>query len=201
MIHYARPLGVRLREDFFLLRREMSCAPVSGHRLSPRRRGVSNGAHPLQPVTISYGGASGKGGADRADLPMRLASTLPGISVDQWDCVLAWLERPVHRRHLREVPRALPRRAPPNPPAPESRSEEPRCGSSDDGVTSPPPRRLRVGGAPPGPPPRRPHNLPPLRPRLPVCPCLARPTCHGYAGSSVWSDFPREWRNWQTRWT
>ena len=57
-----------------------------------------------------------EGGARRADLSMRVASRLPWVPFPQRHRVVARLERPLHRRYLRRVPRALSCRAPALPP-------------------------------------------------------------------------------------
>src|SRR2546421_12592658 len=49
---------------------------------------------------------------------MRVAPTLLWLPAGEWRRVLAWLDGPIHRRDLREVPRAVPRRAPRLPRAP-----------------------------------------------------------------------------------
>jgi hypothetical protein len=61
-------------------------------------------------------GATGSGtGGCRADLPMRVAPALPWLPPAEWGCLLARVDNPLHRRHLREVPRTIPRRTPPVP--------------------------------------------------------------------------------------
>jgi len=68
---------------------------------------------------------------------MRVASGLSWVPAAERGQVVAWLGRSIHRWHLRDVPRPLPRRAPALPPEGASRRgrhRRPSTGSLRSGV-------------------------------------------------------------------
>src|SRR5688500_16241444 len=75
-------------------------------------RGEVAGAHPLHDRPMSR-----TGGPD-ALLPLRLAPPLSRLSARERSRVVARADAPLHRRHLSELPRPLPRRTPAVPGAP-----------------------------------------------------------------------------------